>query len=214
LQATEPGCGAEPHVSKLVVAIPTELLVSAYASGWFPMAVGGGEIRWFSPDPRGIIPLELFHVPRRLARVYRRRVFHIEINRAFAEVIRACAEIERDPDDPGTWINDEIIRSYTALHRHGLAHSVEAWREDRLVGGLYGVALRGAFFGESMFHREPDASKVALVALVDRLRSRGYALLDTQWVTAHLEQFGAIEIPRRVYLKRLEASLQRDCQFV
>jgi leucyl/phenylalanyl-tRNA--protein transferase len=196
------------------VAIPTELLVSAYASGWFPMAVGGGEIRWFSPDPRGIIPLEMFHVPRRLARVYRRGVFHIEIDRAFRDVIRACAEAERDPDDPGTWINDEIIESYTALHGRGLAHSVEAWREDRLVGGLYGVALRGAFFGESMFHREPDASKVALIALVERLRSRGYALLDTQWVTAHLEQFGAIEIPRRVYLRRLEVSLQKECSFL
>jgi leucyl/phenylalanyl-tRNA---protein transferase len=187
--------------------IPAELLVSAYASGWFPMAVEGGEIRWFSPDPRGIIPLDAFHVPSRLARVVRRGTFRIEIDTAFEAVIRACAAAERDREDPGTWISDEIIASYTSLHARGLAHSVEAWRGDRLVGGLYGVALRGAFFGESMFHHETDASKVALVSLVERLRRRGYLLLDTQWVTEHLEQFGALEIPRDEYLKRLEAAL-------
>jgi leucyl/phenylalanyl-tRNA--protein transferase len=187
--------------------IPADLLVSAYASGWFPMAVEGGEIRWFSPDPRGIILLDAFRVPSRLARVVRRGTFRIEIDTAFEAVIRACAEAERDRDDPGTWISEEIIASYLALHDRGLAHSVEAWRDNRLAGGLYGVALRGAFFGESMFHRETDASKVALVALVARLRSRGYVLLDTQWVTEHLEQFGAIEIPRDDYLRRLEAAL-------
>ena len=117
-------------------------------------------------------------------------------------------------ETPGSWINDEIIESYIALHEQGIAHSVEAWRDDRLVGGLYGVALRGAFFGESMFHRETDASKVALVALIDRLRARGYRLLDTQWVTPHLEQFGAVEIPRAEYLQRLEQSLRLDCAFV
>lgn len=194
--------------------IPAELLVSAYASGWFPMAVDGGEIRWFSPDPRGIIPLDAFHVPRRLARAVRQGAFRIEIDRAFERVIRACAEAERDRDDPGTWISEEIVESYVALHRRGLAHSVEAWRGDRLAGGLYGVALRGAFFGESMFHRETDASKVALVALVERLRSRGYRLLDTQWVTDHLEQFGAVEIPRKEYLQRLEAALAVEAAFV
>ena len=187
--------------------IPADLLVSAYASGWFPMAVEGGEIRWFSPDPRGIILLDAFRVPSRLARVVRRGTFRIEIDTAFEAVIRACAEAERDRDDPGTWISEEIIASYLALHDRGLAHSVEAWRDNRLAGGLYGVALRGAFFGESMFHRETDASKVALVALVARLRSRGYVLLDTQWVTEHLEQFGAIEIPRDDYLRRLGAAL-------
>ena len=187
--------------------IPAELLVSAYASGWFPMAVDGGEIRWFSPDPRGIIPLDGFHLPARLARVVRRGVFRIETDTAFEAVIRGCAEAERDRDDPGTWISEEIVESYVALHARGLAHSVEAWRGDRLVGGLYGVALRGAFFGESMFHRETDASKVALVALVDRLRKAGYQLLDTQWVTDHLAQFGAVEIPRATYLTRLEAAL-------
>ena len=193
--------------------IPSELLLSAYASGWFPMAVDGGEIRWFSPDPRGISPLDSFHTPRRLARVIRQGVFRIEVDRAFESVMRACAEAERDADDPGTWISDEIIRSYCALHEHGVAHSVETWQGDRLVGGLYGVALGGAFFGESMFHRETDASKVALAALVERLRSRGYTLLDTQWVTEHLEQFGAIELSRSRYLRLLDASLRRDCTF-
>ena len=193
--------------------IPADALLNAYASGWFPMAVDGGEIRWFSPDPRGVIPLETFHTPRRLARVIRKGTFRIEIDRAFESVMRACAEAERDADDPGTWISDEIVRSYCALHERGVAHSVETWQGDRLVGGLYGVALGGAFFGESMFHRETDASKVALVALVERLRSRGYTLLDTQWVTEHLEQFGAIEISRSRYLRMLDASLRKDCTF-
>ncbi len=193
--------------------IPSELLVSAYASGWFPMAVDPGEIRWYSPDPRGIIPLEAFHVPSRLARVVRAGRFRIEIDRDFEAVIRACAEAERRDGDPGTWIDGEIIESYCALHRAGLAHSVEARQDGRLMGGLYGVALGGAFFGESMFHRATDASKVALVALVERLRARGYQLLDLQWVTPHLEQFGAIEIPRRTYLKMLEEAVTIDVDF-
>lgn len=194
--------------------IPGELLVSAYANGWFPMAVDGDEIRWFSPDPRGIIPLNTFHVSKRLARVIRKGTFRVEINRAFEAVMRACAEADRDPLDPGTWINEEIIRSYCALHQRGIAHSVEAWIGDRLVGGLYGVALGGAFFGESMFHSETDASKVALAALVDHLRERGYLMLDTQWVTDHLLQFGAVEIPRWRYLQMLDEALRRDCTFI
>jgi leucyl/phenylalanyl-tRNA--protein transferase len=193
--------------------IATDLLVSAYASGWFPMAVGDGSIRWFSPDPRGIIPLDSFHVPRRLARVIRSGAFAIEINRNFDAVIRGCAEASRDAEDPGTWIDAEIYDSYCALHRAGLAHSVEAWQDGRLAGGLYGVALGGAFFGESMFHYVTDASKVALAALVDRLRTRGFTLLDTQWTTEHLEQFGAIEIPRRTYLARLADALSRTPEF-
>jgi leucyl/phenylalanyl-tRNA--protein transferase len=192
--------------------IPSELLISAYASGWFPMSVEG-EIRWFSPDPRGILPLDAIHVSRRLARVTRQGHFQIQINRAFGEVIRACAAEDRDAADPGSWIDEEIIESYIALHERGFAHSVEAWQGERLVGGLYGVALRGAFFGESMFHRATDASKVALVALVERLHSRGYMLLDTQWVTPHLEQFGALEIPRASYMRRLEQALVRECTF-
>jgi leucyl/phenylalanyl-tRNA--protein transferase len=193
--------------------IEPELLVSAYASGWFPMAVEGGEIRWFSPDPRGIIPLEAFKVPQRLARVWRQGRFEMSVDRAFTEVMQACAETDRDPDDPGTWITPEIIESYAKLHTRGLAHSIEAWRGGRLAGGLYGVALGGAFFGESMFHRETDASKIALMALVERLRDRGYQLLDTQWSTTHLEQFGAIEVPRRDYLRRLERALRVTCDF-
>jgi len=194
--------------------IDPETLVSAYASGWFPMAVEGGEIRWFSPDPRGIIPLDTFQIPRRLARTWRAGRFEIAIDRGFAEVMAACATITRDPEDPGTWITQEIVDSYVALHRLGLAHSVEAWRGGQLAGGLYGVALGGAFFGESMFHRETDASKIALIALVERLNARGFRLLDTQWSTPHLEQFGAIEIPRREYLRRLDRALRATCTFV
>ena len=177
------------------------------------MAVGDAGIRWFSPDPRGIIPLDTFHTPRRLARVVRGGDFEIRINSNFDAVVRACAEAERYPAEAGTWIDGEILESYCALHRAGLAHSVEAWRAGRLAGGLYGVAIGGAFFGESMFHHVTDASKVALVGLVERLRKRGYMLLDTQWTTEHLEQFGAIEIPRREYFKRLTAALQVDCSF-
>ncbi|HJR61235.1 MAG TPA: leucyl/phenylalanyl-tRNA--protein transferase [Vicinamibacterales bacterium] len=193
--------------------LPVDLLVSAYASGWFPMAVGDGDIRWFSPDPRGIIPLETFHFSRRLARVIRAGGFQVHIDRSFEDVIRACALAERDADDAGTWIDQEIFDSYCALHEAGYAHSVEAWHEGKLAGGLYGVALGGAFFGESMFHDITDASKVALVALVERLRNRGFTLLDTQWTTPHLEQFGAIEIPRARYLELLAEALELDCSF-
>ena len=194
--------------------IPSGLLVSAYSSGWFPMAVDHGEIRWYSPDPRGIIPLDTFHLPSRLARVIRSGKFTVDIDRAFESVMRACAETDRNDGDPGTWINDEILESYIELHRVGLAHSVEAWQGDRLVGGLYGVALGGAFFGESMFHHATDASKVALAALVDRLQVRGFRLLDIQWVTPHLEQFGAIEIARAQYLKVLADALSVEAGFV
>ena len=193
--------------------IASELLVSAYTSGWFPMAVDDGEIRWYSPDPRGIIPLDRFHVPSRLGRVIRAGTFQIELNRAFDAVIRACAETDRRDGDPGTWIDREIIDSYVELHRLGFAHSVEAWQNGRLVGGLYGVALGGAFFGESMFHSKTDASKVALAALVEHLRARGFQLLDIQWVTPHLEQFGAVEIPRPTYLEMLEEAIALEVSF-
>src|SRR5215831_5654492 len=160
--------------------IPSPLLVSAYSSGWFPMAVDDGEIRWYSPDPRGVIPLDTFHVPSRLARVIRSNRFTVHIDRDFEAIVRGCAETDRNDNDPGTWINDEIFESYVGLYKIGLAHSVETWQEDRLVGGLYGIALGGAFFGESMFHHVTDASKVALAALVDRLRAAGFRLLDIQ----------------------------------
>ena len=180
------------------------LLLRAYREGLFPMALDDGDIGWFSPDPRGIIPIDTFHVPSRLARVVRAGRFEIRVDTAFADVMRACAE---DRDD-GTWISDEIIESYLALFALGHAHSVEAWRGGRLAGGLYGVHIGAAFFGESMFHRETDASKVALVALIERLRAHGFSLLDTQWVTPHLRRFGAIEIPRAEYLKRLAVAVR------
>jgi leucyl/phenylalanyl-tRNA--protein transferase len=190
--------------------IAADALLSAYGSGWFPMAVAPGEIRWYSPDPRGIIPLETFHVPRRLARSLRTSGFEIRLDTSFRTVIESCAARE---DADGDWIDGEIVESYCALHAQGFAHSVETWQDGVLVGGLYGVAVKGAFFGESMFHRATDASKAALVALVERLRARGYALLDTQWVTGHLSQFGATEIPRRRYLRLLDAALHVDATF-
>jgi len=189
--------------------IPTPLLVSAYREGIFPMALEDGEIGWFSPDPRGIIPLDTFHVPRRLARVLRSDEWTVRVDTRFEEVMRACAERPGE----GTWISDEILESYVTLHRQGGAHSVEVWRGEALVGGLYGVHLGGVFFGESMFHRVTNASKVALVALVERLRARGFVLLDTQWTTAHLEQFGAVEIPRKEYLRKLKEALRVAAEF-
>ena len=189
--------------------IEKALLVQAYRQGIFPMAMDDGEIGWFSPDPRGILPLEAMHVPSRLARVIRSGRFEVVIDRDFEAVMRACAADREE----GTWISEDIIESYVALHRAGLAHSVEAWRNGRLAGGLYGVHLGGAFFGESMFHVETDASKVALAALVTRLRDRGFSLLDIQWVTPHLAQFGAIEIPRPEYLARLARALVQPCTF-
>lgn len=185
-----------------------DLLLRAYALGWFPMGTGRRHrIEWFSPDPRGILPLDTFHAPSRLKRTVRQSRFEVRIDTAFEAVMRACAE----RDD--TWITEDIVSSYVTLHRLGAGHSVETWQEGELVGGLYGVAIGGAFFGESMFHTATDASKVALVALVERLRARGYVLLDTQWVTPHLAQFGGIEIRRSEYLERLAAALPMPCTF-
>lgn len=174
------------------------------------MAMEDGQIGWFSPDPRGVLPLDTFHVSTRLSRVIRSRRFDVRFDTAFPDVMRACAE---RPDEEGTWINDDILDSYGALHRLGLAHSVEAWRNGELVGGASGVHIGGAFFGESMFHRETDASKVALAALVGRLVRQGFTLLDTQWVTPHLVQFGAVEIPRKEYLRRLAVATGKSCVF-
>ena len=186
------------------------LLVAAYADGYFPMGTDEGTIEWFSPDPRGILPLEAFHASRRLQRVVRARRFAVTVDRAFRPVMDACAEHR----DEGTWITGEILESYTALHGAGLAHSVEVWDGEALAGGLYGVSLGGAFFGESMFHRVTDASKVAMAALVDRLRARGYVLLDTQWLTPFLASLGGIEIPREAYLARLQSALEARAPFV
>jgi len=186
-----------------------ELIVAAYCQGIFPMADEiDGEIGWYSPDPRAIFPLDSFHVPRSLAKVIKRGVFEIRIDTAFEEVMRGCAAREE------TWISEEIIQAYTALHRSGLAHSVEAWYEGELAGGLYGVALGGAFMGESMFTRVTDASKVCLVKLVERLRERGFVLLDSQMPTEHLAKFGQIVIPRAEYLRRLARALRLDRSFV
>jgi len=187
--------------------IDSELLLQGYRLGVFPMAMEDDSIAWFSPDPRAIIPLDDFHVPHALRRVARKSIFEIKIDSRFGEVIRACAK-RKD-----TWINREIIESYQGLHELGYAHSVEAWNKNKLVGGLYGVAVGGAFFGESMFHRVTDASKIALVALVERLRARKFILLDTQWVTPHLEQFGAIEISRDHYLKLLRHAVELPRKF-
>ena len=175
--------------------------MQGYRLGVFPMAMEDDSIAWFSPDPRAIIPLEKFHVPHVLRRVDRKKIFEVKIDNRFGEVIRACAK-RKD-----TWINDEIIESYEHLHKLGHAHSVEAWSKNKLAGGLYGVAVGGAFFGESMFHRVTDASKIALVALVEHLRANKFALLDTQWTTPHLQQFGVIEIPRERYLKMLRRAV-------
>ena len=190
--------------------ISSSTLLGAYRAGFFPMSIDG-EIRWFSPAARGIIPLDEFHVSKRLRRVLRQARFEVAVDRAFDRVVSACAS---RPDPAGTWIDAEIAESYAALHRAGFAHSVETWRDGRLVGGLYGVTLRGAFFGESMFHTVTDASKVALAGLVDRLRARGYALLDIQWLTPHLERLGAVEVPRRRYLELLAGAMREDCRFV
>ena len=191
--------------------IPPSLLLEGYRRGLFPMGMPDGSVQWFSPDPRGIIPLESFHLPRRLARAMRVSNIDIRIDTAFVDVVQACAE---RPDGDGTWITDEILDSYESLFDLGHAHSVEVWQEGVLAGGLYGVAVGCAFFGESMFHRATDASKFALAALVERLTSRGFTLLDIQWVTPHLEQFGAVAIPRADYLKRLAAAVGGECRFV
>jgi leucyl/phenylalanyl-tRNA--protein transferase len=188
--------------------IPMDLLLEAYRQGVFPMAEPGtGEMHWYSPDPRGVLPLEDFHQPHGLRKVVQRGRFEVRFNTAFRRVMEGCAAREE------TWIDGRILESYGALHEAGYAHSVEAWWEGRLAGGLYGVALGGAFFGESMFHEVTDASKVALVALVERLKARGYGLLDLQWVTPHLAQFGAREISRARYLRQLREQLKRECVF-
>jgi leucyl/phenylalanyl-tRNA--protein transferase len=172
------------------------------------MAIESGEIAWFSPDPRGIIPLDAFHIPHGLKRTLKKEIFEIRLNTAFEEVIRACGERAE------TWISEQIVESYLNLHKLGFAHSVEAWLGNELAGGLYGVSVYGAFFGESMFHRVTDASKVALVELVNRLNARGYHLLDTQYVTGHLAKFGAVEIPRANYMRLLKQALALECKFV
>ena len=192
-----------------------DMLLAGYAQGIFPMAhpQEDDEIYWYAPDPRGLLPIENFHCPSRLAQTVRSEPFDIAFDKAFVDVMRACAE-PRGADNQTTWISEGIIEAYTELHERGFAHSVEAWEGDRLVGGLYGVALGGLFAGESMFFREDDASKICLVHLVERLDERGYGLLDVQWVNSHLEQFGAYEMPREDYERRLREVVEWDVSFV
>ena len=179
-----------------------DIVVQAYRQGAFPMAnPASGRISWYSPDPRAIIPLDEFRVSRSIMRIVRRQIFEVRIDSAFDQVIGGCAEREE------TWISPEINRAYRTLHARGLAHSVESWHKEMLAGGLYGVAMGGAFFGESMFSRVEYASSVALVHLVNILRTGGFQLLDTQFLTPHLARFGAREIPQKTYLKLLESSV-------
>ena len=185
------------------------MLLSAYAQGIFPMADEDETIHWYSPDPRTIIDLERFHTPRTLRQLYRQQRFQLTVNGDFEAVIDRCAD---RPE--GTWISADMREAYVVLHRLGFAHSVEAWWEGRLAGGLYGIALGGAFLGESMFHQVSNASKVALVHLVERMKQRGFTLLDTQFTTEHLRQFNCLEIPRSEYLERLDTALQMDCRLV
>lgn len=193
--------------------LTSDLLLRAYASGIFPMARSRNDSRlyWIDPDQRGILPLDDFHVPHSLRKTLRRDVFEIRCDTAFEAVMRACGEATADR--PDSWINEEIIALFVELFRFGLAHSVEAWRDGELVGGLYGLGLGAAFFGESMFSRRTDASKVVLVHLVARLRRSGYRLLDTQFVTDHLKQFGAQEIPRAEYQRLLAEALDEQASF-
>ncbi|MDA8051068.1 MAG: leucyl/phenylalanyl-tRNA--protein transferase [Rhodospirillales bacterium] len=195
-------------MSRRSLQVSPELMLRAYRAGLFPMAETrrGERLYWLDPEFRGVLPLGRFHLPRRLARTVLKGPFRVTADRNFPAVIGACAR--RRPGREDTWINAEVESLFNELARRGHAHSVECWEEGELVGGLYGVALGGAFFGESMFSVRPDASKVALVHLVARLRLGGFRLLDTQFVTSHLAQFGAIEIPREAYRAELVVAVE------
>src|SRR5258708_6702212 len=193
----------------LTLSFTPEGVLNAYRQGIFPMANSDrGQIDWYFPDPRAVIPLDGLRISKRLARTIRCGIFEVRYDTDFEGVMRACADRPN-----GTWISDDFVRLYSALHRRNFAHSVETWREDKLVGGLYGVSIGGAFMGESMFHRETDASKVALVGLVERLRERGYSLLDTQFMTAHLASLGAVEIGAAEYMEMLRSAVRKNCWF-
>ncbi len=197
----------------ILLEITPEVLLKAYAVGIFPMAESADDpgLYWIEPEARGIIPLDQFHLSRRLARTVASGRFEIRIDQDFGAVIDACAEVQ--PERQKTWINGRIRKLYTDLFAIGHCHTVEAWRDNRLVGGLYGVRLGAAFFGESMFSRETDASKVALVHLVARLKIGGFRLLDTQFTTQHLKQFGAIDVDRRRYHELLADALAAEADF-
>ena len=182
-------------------------LLNAYCEGVFPMGDEDGSISWFRPKMRGILPIADFHLPARFARYFKNHPFEVRWNTAFGDVVRGCA------DRPSTWINETILDTYEELHRIGHAHSAEVWRNGRLVGGVYGVSIGAAFFGESMFSRETQASKVALTSLQHRLHERGFILHDTQWTTPHLAMFGGHEIPSAQYLKLLHRAIQMPASF-
>lgn len=188
-------------------AIEPRVLISAYCNGMFPMGMENGRLSWFSPDPRGILPIIGFHVPRSTRAALLRSGFEIRINTRFNDIVKACSERQQ------TWITQEIIASYEQLHKMGYAHSVESWRDGVLMGGLYGVSIGGAFFGESMFSHEPSASKAALVWLMNHLKKQGYVLHDTQWTTPHLAMFGGCEISRDKYLQLLETAVNLPVKF-
>ncbi len=196
-----------------MIELDAQLLLRAYAVGIFPMAESADsqELSWFDPEPRGILPLDGFHLPKRLKRTLRTTPFEIRFDSAFRTIVETCAQ--STAERPTTWINADIVRLYSELHEQGFAHSVETWRAGKLVGGLYGVSLGSAFFGESMFSHETDASKVALVHLVARLRAGGFTLLDTQFVTEHLSRFGAVAIPRADYHRRLAQAIKGHGEF-
>lgn len=190
--------------------ITPELLLRAYSIGLFPMsdAADDPEIFWVEPEMRGILPLDAFHISKSLAKAVRKKPFDIRFDTAFDAVVEKCAE--EAEDRPSTWINDTIKELYGALHKLGHAHSVEAWEGDALVGGLYGVSLGSAFFGESMFSRLTNASKICLVHLVERLKMRGFTLLDTQFTTEHLKTFGAIDVPKTEYGVLLDRAMESE----
>ncbi len=187
--------------------LTADLLLTTYTQGIFPMGVSG-RIGWFCPDPRAILPLEGFRPSKTLMQTVRSGRYEVRIDTAFDEVMRGCAAREE-----GSWINQRIVDVYCELFERGYGHSVEAWREGQLCGGLYGVALGGVFFGESMFHRSRDASKVALVGLVERMKARGFTLLDIQYLTPHLERLGAVEIPHARFMELLRAGLRASAHF-
>ena len=193
--------------------ITPQILLRAYACGIFPMAEDAGDetVMWIEPEMRGVIPLDAFHISKRLSRTMRTTSYKMTVDTDFDGVMNACAESTKDR--PSTWINDQIHSLYRDLFRMGHCHSVEVWDKDRLIGGLYGVSLGTAFFGESMFSRARDTSKMALVHLVERLQAGGYTLLDTQFITDHLKQFGALEIPKQDYKAQLQQALHRAADF-
>lgn len=194
------------------MALDPEIILQAYTQGIFPMADLDGKIRWYKANPRGVLPLEGFHIPKSLGQFMRSAgyPYEVRVNTDFRGAMAGCMKQRLGE----TWITDELIEAYVKLHQMGFAHSVETWEDGVMVGGLYGVALGAAFFGESMFHTRRDASKVALVELVGRLKSKNFVLLDTQTTTEHLKKFGCIEIPERDYLRRLRQAIVQERSFL